>query len=239
MLEILGIAVLAWIAFYYVVFRPPRMRKERVGGIDPVQAATRMKDHFDETAHPQDLLEYRPFVDAAADLSRSERTDAELLTYANGANPIVACMALEALAGREEDEAPTEELLGCLNLPSWWARFFALRALDARHDEPIAPRVLTQVDDTWSQPLLAGVMAEFLERRNGKGDTPSVQPLLGSISSTRFNALDRLVKASRSPLLDQVRAELRDAARERVDVDLLAGIGLLRGPEDGPEDSRP
>lgn len=239
MLEYVIIGLMVWIAVYFLFLRRRRKNEEDGEAIDPVRAATRIKYYYDASAHPRDLLEHPPFVDAAQGLTRSERSDADLLAYANGDNPVVACMALEALAGRVGEKVPTDELLRCLRLSNWWVRYFALRALDARHPEAIAARVLTRVDAAWAEPLPVGIMADFLDRRSEKGDVPSLQPLLASVPSTTFNALRQLVKASRTPLLDAVRKELEDAAGERVDVDLLTGIGLLREPERGSGDSGP
>ena len=228
--EFFVIALVALAAFHFLVLRPRRRRRERGGVLDPVEASTRIKEHFDETAHPRDLLEHRPFTDAALGLSRSPRSDAELLTYANGVNPVVACMALEALVQREGDEVPTQDLLDCLNVQSWWARFFALRALDVRHQEPIAARALTSMDEAWAQPLLSGFLADFLDSRRRGDDTPSLEPLLESLSSTQFNALEAIVRESKGGVLATVQDALAEAARERVDTDLLSGIGLLAFP---------
>jgi ATP-dependent Clp protease ATP-binding subunit ClpC len=137
---------------------------------DPLALAAPLVDHFEATAHPRDLLLHEQFASAAESLRRSERTNRELIAYANGANDVVACMALEALAGRT-DEDLTEQLLDCLNIPGWWIRYFALRALDAHAREPVIGRALARLDRQWQPPLPAGMLRDFVHKRMRDGES--------------------------------------------------------------------
>lgn len=88
----------------FTIWRRFRRGRPAAETFDPVTVAARLKEHFDSSAHPKDLLSHQPFVEAARRLAQSDRTTGELLAYASGANAVVACIALEAISQRDDDE---------------------------------------------------------------------------------------------------------------------------------------
>ena len=107
---------------------------------------------YEGAAHPNELLEQEPFLEAVAFLCRPVWTERELLDYATGGNPVVSLPAIEALGRRAEAGSTRAALLDILNRNTPWERFFVLRAIDriAPADAPVLGEVLVRLDPSWT-----------------------------------------------------------------------------------------
>src|SRR5690606_9166203 len=159
--------------------------------------------------HPRDLLNHPAFARGVDAMLESGRSTEELLDYHAGGNTIVACMALEALARRDDDADLVAPILAAINVRSFWQRWFALRTLAARVDEPLVGTVLTSVDESWVDPFLLGVLAEFVAGRIAAGEAPVFGDRLAALDADRLSWLAELLQR----LGDRAPAALREELR--------------------------
>src|SRR5690606_8436428 len=161
----------------------------------------------------------------------SGRSTAELLEYYAGGNPIVASMALEALARRDDDADLVAPILAAINDRSFWQRWFALRTLAARAKVPLVGAVLTSVDESWLDPFLLGVLAEFVAGRIAAGEAPAFGDRLAALDANRLSWLAELLQRLGERAPAALREELRAWQRGRLDLDTLRAIGRVWGDD--------
>jgi ATP-dependent Clp protease ATP-binding subunit ClpC len=192
---------------------------------------------FEASAHPKDLLAYEPFETAVAAVSSGPRSMLDLLAYAAGSSPVVACIALEAISRRDDDYDAVDALLATLQQRYGWRAYFGLRALHARTVTPVVARVLTRLDETWLDPLPLGWLAEFLGWRQEVGERMTWAGTLHALTPEKRVELDALVAALGDALPEPLRTEYAAWQRERTDLAYLRTIGRVRD-EDEPADAQ-
>ncbi|HEY8469779.1 MAG TPA: AAA family ATPase [Longimicrobiales bacterium] len=211
----------------------PRNPEDVAGGgaaDDPLAIAAGLREFFDQSAHPRDLLSHPEFARGVAAME-SGRSTAELLDYYTGGNPIVACMALEALARRDDDTDLVAPILAAINDRSFWQRWFALRTLAARVKEPLVGAVLTRVDESWLDPFLLGVLAEFVAGRIAAGEAPTFGDHLATLDAGRIAHLGELLRRLGERVPAPLHEELHASQRSRLDLDALRAIGRVWGDD--------
>src|SRR5690606_24488770 len=135
------------------------------------------------------------------------------------------------LARRGGDADLVAPILAAINDRSFWQRWFALRTLAARVDEPLVGTLLTSVDDSWLDPFLLGVLAEFIARRVAAGDAPTFGDRLAALDANRLPWLVELLQRLGERVPAALREELRVWQRGRLDLDTLRTIGRVWGDD--------
>lgn len=191
--------------------------------------AAALQPLFDGSSHPEELLRQALFLEAVSFLCRPGWSRPELMAYVAGDNPLLACLALEALARRDESPPVRDTLLEHVNLPVPWCRFFLLRALRLRvpADEPIVGDVVARLDDYWGDRYGARYLRGFLEGRRRGGETPTFGDALDRFDAERAESIDTILATQPEPLVRELREELRRWRASRIDREYLRGVGTL------------
>ena len=198
---------------------------------DPLAIAAGLRAFFEQSAHPRDLLNHPDFERGVAALLESGRPTEDLLGYYTAGNPVIAAMALEALARRNDDAYVVGPILAAINERSSWQRWFALRTLAAREEEPLIGAVLTSVDENWLDPFLLGMLAEFIAERIAAGEKPTFGDRLATLDANQLSWLAELLRRLGERVPAELHEELRAWRRGRVDVDALRAIGRVWGDD--------
>jgi len=195
--------------------------------------AEKLNEFFQQSAHPSDLLSHERFEEGVNLLNQDRYETADLISYYRGDNPLIACMALEALARRSDDvdllEPVTEYISNVYN----WQRFFALRVLERRVRKPAVGRLLAALDDSWNNPFSHQFIKDFIRNRAAAGETPRFE-------ERKAKAVEEDGEGWLEPFLKEIDAELetsladgyRKWQRGRVDVDFLRSVGRVVEPGD-------
>ena len=189
--------------------------------------ASDLLPYYNASAYAADLLDepmFRRGVELLCDKSNSVET---LLGYYTGDSVLLATMALEALARRQDDPDVRPQILNGINDYVAWTRFYALRVLDAHtpKDETIVGRVLSTIDDSWSMPINVRILREFLEQRAKGGETLAFGPDIEKLDDERAEDLLTLLERMPSSLTDGLREEMKRWRSTRIDHSLLSSIG--------------
>ena len=190
-----------------------------------------LEDFFDQAARPADLLDDKLFSKGTRVLSSELFTTKDLLAYGRGSNSTIACMALEALSRRDDDDEIVDEILSSINNVGYWVSFFALRALDRRVPGSILGRVLTRVDETWSNRYQQEILRGFFETRVEKEGRISL-PKIESLSDDQFDFLDPFLSglSESHPEAARIREEITNWRKGFIDVDSLGSITEIWTP---------
>nr|MBX2821438.1 hypothetical protein [Rhodothermaceae bacterium] len=115
--------------------------------------AEKLEDFVKRTAHPKDLLDRTEFQQGVELLKESSLAASELVAYGTGGNVCIACMALEALSQRNDDDDPTALILESLEAMRLWPMYFAMKALKPAPERSLIGAVLCRIDAYWSDNL--------------------------------------------------------------------------------------
>jgi len=164
--------------------------------------------------------------------------DDALIALAADADRHRACVALEAVRGRPEDDVLTEELWGLLDTVR------VRRCLLGVLDERVAPgelvtRLLVSAPRSWASTSQRKALRRVVRRRLAAGERVDLRPRLAGLDPERRATVAHLVEQ----LSDELPEDLVDEADELLGVPEglagLAGIGRLVRPGDalpGAED---
>ncbi len=193
-----------------------------------------LEPFYQKSAYPADLLHQQPFQEGVKLLSLETYSVADLLTYYNGANVIIACMALEALLHKEVQEDISEAILSNLNDNSYWKRFFALRVLNRYGESPLVGKVLTRLNETWLDPVPIRILREFVQTRMESGETPQFGELLNELSEEHLLGLISIVRELGSQLNAGLLEEIENWRESHVDLSFLNLVGRIWNSETDP-----
>lgn len=199
------------------------------------ELAEEMKDFFQSTAHPKDLLDSDDFWRGVKLLAGEAFSNGDLLEYYAGDNPLIGCMAIEALKGRPEDAKVTEQLIARIGKSYLWPIFFVLRALRDSGKRPVIGEVLLQAQEWWVEDRLINQMIDsFIEDRIAGGEQPTLENLTEKSEKQMGYALDFVEKLNPDhvqPLKDQ----LTQKKETLLDKGYLKSVGSLWGIEKKPD----
>jgi ATP-dependent Clp protease ATP-binding subunit ClpC len=188
--------------------------------------AEKLQSFFQDSAYPSDLLDHEAFLKGVEHLNSGGYDLRNLVDYAAGVNPLIGCMALEALARRDDARDITGRLVAMIRLHNRWLHFFVLRALNGRARGPVVPLLLARLDSTWDDPASEQIVRDFLRRRMEQGETPAFttfhEPDEDDVKwmETFLTETDRILQTQ---LLDGYRSWQRN----RLDLDFLKSFGRV------------
>jgi ATP-dependent Clp protease ATP-binding subunit ClpC len=195
--------------------------------------AEKLNEFFQQTAHPSDLLNHELFEKGVNLLNPDRYETADLISYYRGDNPLIACMALEALARRTDDAdllAPVTEYISHVYN---WQRFFALRVLERRVKKPAVARLLADLDDSWNNPFSQQFIKDFIRKRIAAGETPRFEERKARAAVDDDEGwLEPFLKEVDGELKTSLADGYRKWQRGRVDIDFLRSVGRVVGPAD-------
>jgi ATP-dependent Clp protease ATP-binding subunit ClpC len=182
---------------------------------------------YQASALPRELLDHPQFARGVAMLADERYTTAQLLQYAASANPVLGCLALEAIARRRDEPPSDDALLSLLNLDYRWNRFYLLRAIGARLPAPLIGRVLRRLGYTWTEPISRLMLEEFLHARVAAGERLALGGALAGCTAADFEGLMIVAGALDADLGAPLIAEARRWRATVVDVATLGGFGRV------------
>jgi ATP-dependent Clp protease ATP-binding subunit ClpC len=197
--------------------------------------AAEMNDFFYNTAHPKDLLASSDFIKGVAMLNRSEHSDESLLEYISGGNPLISCMALEALNERAENHDVARQIISHIDNSHLWPIFYALRALRNKTSEPVIGHVLSKTQEWWeTAPMFHHFMNAFIKFRVENGEKPQFGELIEDINVEQKKHIEAFLKRLDPEHSQSLLEELKQQKQTRPDTDYLESVGRIwRGESNG------
>ncbi len=193
--------------------------------------AEKLKEFFNNTAHPTDLLDHETFQEGIETLNAGDYDTRNLLDYAAGDNPAIACIALEAMARRTDDADLLEPVAEKISSLFHWQRFFALRVLEKRVQAPVVARLLAGLDDSWENPFSEQFLKDFIRKRIDQGEMP-VFETLGNPDEDDEKWMEKFLKEVDRELDTRLSEGFRAWQLGRLDVTFLSTIGRIRSKGD-------
>ena len=196
------------------------------------EIAEELHAECEAAAHPKDLFVYRSFKRGLKHLSDGY-TSQDLLDYYTGDNVGISWVALEALGKRKDDLDIMPQILSGLNVVSYWTRYFALRALEARCDRPLVGAVLVSLDESWMDSRAIRMLQEFIEHRLEAGEQATLGEGIRSLPEEKIAIIDKLLKKLPSTISEPLRSELQCWRETGVDIDFLKSVGHVWETDEG------
>jgi ATP-dependent Clp protease ATP-binding subunit ClpC len=193
--------------------------------------AAALEDFFNESAHPKDLLTNAEFERGAKYFQKSEFSNEELLSYANGENIIIACLAFEALRHRDIDDKTIDKTIQILSGIYLWSIFYALRVLEKANGQ-ILGRVLAQAQEWWPQyQMQVQFFNDFIQIRIAGGEKPTLKGVITQANRESIGHISGFLnKLDRTPI-ENLFTEFDEIKSTLLDSDYLNSIGKIRTSE--------
>ncbi|MFH1844916.1 MAG: AAA family ATPase [bacterium] len=190
--------------------------------------AEAVESFFQESAHPHDLLKHDSFLQGVSHLTDQAYSASDLMTYGQGDNEIIACMALETLHRLAADPELVNTLVDSLEGTSAWRRFFILKVL-SKH----APAEINLVGElVWfrysaSQRFYMQFLRDFIHQRIAAGERPTFGDRLLEVDEEQRASLRRYLKQLRLQELNPLRRELVRPVKEENNLEYFQQLGVL------------
>ncbi|MEW6744734.1 MAG: AAA family ATPase [Planctomycetota bacterium] len=193
--------------------------------------AENLQSYYMSSAYPTDLLEHEDFSRAVVMLSGARFSLGDVQAYVQGDNPLICCMALEALARRDDSAELTGVLLESINKIIPWPRFFALKVLKVAvpPSSSIVGPLLLRLDASWSNHPTLSFLEEFVRERLAGGETPVFGEMPETLPEEQVTWLRDLLQHLGSGVA-QLLEELQQWHRTRANTGFLSSIGRVWEP---------
>ncbi|UCH23032.1 MAG: AAA family ATPase [Deltaproteobacteria bacterium] len=190
--------------------------------------AAKMDAFFYTTAHPKDLLASSDFKNGVAMLNRSEHSDDTLLEYISGVNPLISCMALEALNEREENDDVARQIISQFDSGHLWPIYYTLRVLQNKTRQPVIGHVLSKTQEWWETvPIFHHFMNAFIKYRVENGEKPHFGELIEDITVEQKKYITAFLKRLDQELIQPLLEELKQQKKTRPDTEYLNSVGRI------------
>jgi len=189
--------------------------------------ASDLEDIFSSSAHPKDLLTDDNFRQGVELLIKKKSTDS-LISYAEGENPAIACMALRALTDSELKEFELTRLINAFPNMGIWAVYFALTVIEQKSAEPRLALVLSKVQSWWtSYPISVDILEQFIIQQVTKGFTEPLDKCFSECDKDAIEGINNLLKDMQSTEAGKIKENIKAWQKYKIDNSLLEGIGRL------------
>src|SRR5690606_36911215 len=194
----------------------PRQRLYAIAG--------ELAGHSARAATPEDLEDDPQSREAVELLAGEAFTAEDLFAYFSGDNPLIATLASMAMRSRRDDVDLLGQLTRSFNSVNFYAREFALRALEGRVEGPILGTVLECLDASWQQPWGRRALLGFARRRVAVGDVEVPDDVYRAMDAAKAEYLAGVLRdAGATAAADR----LEELQNERIDTGLLNSIGTV------------
>ena len=195
----------------------------------PYTLATSLNEYYQNSAHPEALLNHPKFIEGVKLLDRGGYSNQDLIAYYHGDNAVAACMAMEAYARSSSGEDISEKILANINIVVPWTRYFALRALNESTpaNDPLVGKVLARIDPSWRTQFGMQFLRDFIKTRLDGGEEPVFKTDLHRISEDHAGFLLELLEGVKGEPASKLLAEFNAWRNTRVDFDFLSSIGRI------------
>jgi ATP-dependent Clp protease ATP-binding subunit ClpC len=178
------------------------------------------------SAHPSELRQHPEFQRGAALLADQSVSLETVVQYAFGANWMLACVALAALAQRKDGALAADQALAQIDRMAVWAMYYALEFFLSVEQRPAsgAPAVLAK--EWWrDNPILPLIFRDYFARRSALGDEAS----FGNALQMHFASPPALIRGFldrvNHPYAARLISQLDEMQRTSVDHAFLATFG--------------
>jgi len=234
---ILGVAAFALLVGALVRFLARPTEKEttpaaptRVGDAARLlEYASKLYEFFNASGKPSDLLENDDFQAGVTYLNSSGYSTDDLLGYYSGDNAVLACLALEALARRDDKDDLHEPIMAGINSVAYWTRYYALRRLNRQTvaAESLVGPILAKIDGSWGHPTALAFLREFVAARIAGGEKPGFGSSLEGMTNEQLQFLQQFLPRLGTQESEVLLGELEQWQTQRIDVSFLKTLGRV------------
>jgi ATP-dependent Clp protease ATP-binding subunit ClpC len=183
---------------------------------------------FARTAlHPLTLQRLPLFREGVRLMNRGVTETSDLLECYRCNDPIIACMAMEALSLRTDGDNIEGPILEGLSFVHPWVAYFGLTVLSTRAKEPVIPKVLSRVDMSWMTEETVGILREFLTQRISAGESPTLSGQMDDFAAEQIQALKAILDVMGDDAPGQLKLELERWAKPEFDIAFLESFGRV------------
>ncbi|NNG01263.1 MAG: AAA domain-containing protein [Desulfobacteraceae bacterium] len=193
--------------------------------------AEEMKNFFESTAHPKDLLQNESFTKGVKILSSDNYSNEQLVEYYSGSNVLIGCMALEALNSRRISGTDIKKIIFHIAGRYIWTLFYTFRVLGSEDVKPVISVVILNAPGWWKdEELLVQILKDFIEKRLNNGEKPTFGTLLKKTDKTQLYHIVALLKILNHAGLKPLKNEIQLTIQTLVDRKFLKSVGRLWEP---------
>ncbi len=178
------------------------------------------------TAHPRELCETAEFRKASGLLADNAVPLESVMQYAHGANWVLSCAALAALAERQDRASVVDQVVANFDRLAVWAMYFALEYFNRLDPRPPAGAPVIAAKDWWrDNPVLLSIFRDFFSRRGAWGDAAVFGSALDLPSVSPFATIRAFLDRVNHPFAALLIAQLDDYQRKTIDRSFLTTFG--------------
>ncbi len=176
-------------------------------------------------AHPRELAEQAPFQEAVGLLADEDVDLDTVARYAVGADWMLACAALAALAKRADGGDAVDQILTQFDRLTAWAVCFALAYFVATEPRPPVGAPLVSAKDRWcDMPILVQLFRDYFTQRSALGDAAEFGHALYSQAASPTPVIKAFLERVDHPLATALISRL-DTMQSNINHAFLSSVG--------------
>lgn len=191
--------------------------------------AAQLGSFFQIAAHPADLMSHDLYIKGSRKFVEGDYSEEDLLGYARGENPMIACMAIEALKRKFDEPNAQTRLLNSLNSMEVPPYYVALQYLSeaVAYDSPFAgPAIIESADQLWNDTI-KGYLSEVVRARVAGGEELTFGDHLPRLSDNDVYDVEQFITSLSGLDTTTLQEELKSRASSTVDSTLLKTVGKV------------
>jgi ATP-dependent Clp protease ATP-binding subunit ClpC len=178
------------------------------------------------SAHPSELRQHPEFKHGVVLLADAATPLETVMQYALGANWMLACVALAALAERNDKAPAVDQVLAHIDRMAVWTMYYALEFFLTADPRPAAgvPAVLAK--DWWREnPILPLIFRDYFARCSALGDAASFGHALQMSLASPPAPIRAFLERVNHPFASILISQLDELQQAHVDSAFLATFG--------------
>ncbi len=178
------------------------------------------------SAHPRELSELPQFDDAVR-LLQDAQVPLDIVTqYVFGANWVLSCVALAALAGRPDGAQAAGQVAGSFDSLVPWAMYYALEYFLVVDPRPPVGAPVVGAKDWWRENIvIPSLFRDHFLQRERLGDAPEFGPALEQAPPGQQVVIKAFLERVNHPLAIALAEQLERHQRVNVDREFLTSFG--------------
>ncbi len=180
----------------------------------------------ENASHPREFTGEEPFREAVSLLKSKSVPQKTVLQYALGTNWALSCVALAALAERDDGAEALRPVLAAFDRLAPWAMHYALNYFLSLAEPPALGAPFLNPKDWWRDNAVVTMVAQdYLDEAGLSGGSPTFGSALSGLPAASFPTIRGFMERLHGPFAEKLLLEIDASQRAIIDRTFLSSFG--------------